>query len=81
MLEGGTIGDIGIGDSDGWGAVAAHSVDVWGVEKIGGRGEMIGEGVGGIVAAAHFVGIDCWVASTAVVVGMLVVGVLAVFTK
>ena len=36
-----------------------------------------GVGVGGIDLAVHFVGDDCWVTSTVVVVGELVVGVLA----
>ena len=83
MLEGGIIGDIGIGVSggEGWYAAAAHSTDDSGVEKIVGRGEVVGEGVGGIVVVAHFVGDGCWVATVAVVVGDIVVGVVVVFSR
>ena len=43
-------------------------------EKIGGRDGVVGEGVGEIAAAAHFVRDGCWVTSTAVVAGELVAG-------
>ena len=61
MLEGGIIGDIGIGvrGGEGWYAAAAHSTGVSGVGKIVGCGEVVGEGVGGIAVAAHFVGDGC----------------------